>query len=149
MVFVKNNKQEQHDAFSSFEIPLAYLGAVHSFNEPPEFVQPLFKANYLEGSVKPLSSSAAPADGKIKLEFREGGCSLFLKVFLEVWRRCRINESRKQSMQQEQTWQPQQFVQHAALVDVSDPSKIYLSQPSYTPQPDDLFTSGGVNLNKN
>mmetsp|Transcript_15339 Transcript_15339/g.23620 ORF Transcript_15339/g.23620 Transcript_15339/m.23620 type:complete len:153 (+) Transcript_15339:17-475(+) len=68
---------EEGDAFKSFDLPLALM-----FDE--SFEQPIFGANYIKGTCKPLQPDSLPNDVKFKVWFMEGGCGRFLKS----WRFC-------------------------------------------------------------
>ena len=57
---------DQGGSFRAFDIPYANL-----YGE--SFKQPVFGANYWEGSVKPLFNSL-PQDAHFKIWFMEGGC---------------------------------------------------------------------------
>ena len=68
-----NLKNLAKSDFKAFDIPLAL-----TFNE--KFNQPIFGANYLSGTSKPLYGMI-PNDANFKIWFMEGGCMKLLKSF--------------------------------------------------------------------
>ena len=70
----------------AFDIPLALM-----FKE--KFNQPIFGANYLSCSTKPLFNSL-PNDAEVKIWFMEGGCGKFLKLFRHTLGKIRENVGR-------------------------------------------------------
>jgi WW domain-binding protein 2 len=70
----------------AFDIPLALM-----FKE--KFNQPIFGANYLSCSTKPMFNSL-PNDASVKIWFMEGGCGKFLKLFRATVGKIRENTGR-------------------------------------------------------
>jgi hypothetical protein len=70
----------------AFDVPLAL-----TFRE--KFNQPIFGANYLSCTCKPLFNSL-PSDAEVKIWFMEGGCGKFLKCFRYTLGKIRENPSR-------------------------------------------------------
>jgi len=67
--------------FKAFDVPLALM-----FKE--KFNQPIFGANYISCTTKPLFNSL-PNDAECKIWFMEGGCSKFLRAFRETLEKIR------------------------------------------------------------
>jgi len=109
-------------AFHSFEFPLSLLS-----NE--KFNQPIFGANNLTGTVQPLSGSGLPGPADFRLTFKEGGCGTFLHFFLRALRDVRTSRTDLASAASAGLL----HAQSVAMVDPSDPSVIYLSQPADVP----------------
>lgn len=101
-----------------------------------KFEQPIFGANYMRGTVKPMYG-LIPGPAKYKFWFMNGGCSKFLKCYHYVVDKLRA-EMRKQTFNQGYAPQfgsgnfQEQFV---AFADANDPSTLYVSQPPVAPQP--------------
>eukprot|EP00920_Eleutheroschizon_duboscqi_P002130 GHVT01005335.1.p1 GENE.GHVT01005335.1~~GHVT01005335.1.p1 ORF type:complete len:256 (+),score=20.36 GHVT01005335.1:411-1178(+) len=119
VVFVRSGKPDQHRDFTSFELPLFLL-------QDPKFQQPIFGANYMEGTVQPLTSAENSITGnsKWRLTFNKGGCGTFLHVFYRLW-----NEVLRNSAWTPPPDMPVQLSENPAYVDPNDPSVLYLSQP--------------------
>eukprot|EP00931_Biecheleriopsis_adriatica_P076522 TRINITY_DN50216_c0_g1_i1.p2 TRINITY_DN50216_c0_g1~~TRINITY_DN50216_c0_g1_i1.p2 ORF type:complete len:223 (-),score=46.55 TRINITY_DN50216_c0_g1_i1:69-737(-) len=131
IVFVVGEKTCRAD-FKSFAIPLQTM-------RKPKFEQPIFGANYLTGLVRPVAgtetdTSAAPligGDTAFFLTFRSGGCNTFLPLLFQLL-------AEVQAQQQAQGPSIAQAAQEGRLnqvayVDPSDPSVLYLSQPTAVP----------------
>jgi len=140
IVFLKSGKVESHKGFSSFEIPMNLISN-------PDFKQPIFGANYMEGHVNPIITATSPVTGPTKwyLTFNRGGCNTFLRAFFPLLRSA-INATGNVSalgiignLHQGQS---------AAFVDPSDPSIVYVSQPvpstDYQPLPSDAYIMSGA-----
>lgn len=67
------NSNNPKSDFKAFDLPLAL-----TFKE--KFNQPIFGANYLSGTTKPMHNMI-PSDAEFKIWFMEGGCGRFLKCF--------------------------------------------------------------------
>lgn len=147
LVFVAS----QPDAASglvAFSLPLALL------SDSTQFVQPIFRCNHLAGSVK--AEGEGNESHSFKLEFREGGVGTFLPLFLRFLEYLRA--VRRKAETGSAAWSPPvapapassssssaaapppppqpvwpsaapPIEPNAALVDPSDPSKIYLTAP--------------------
>lgn len=123
LVFVATSGSSRAD-FKSFEVPLVTM-------ERPKFQQPIFGANYLEGVAVPedpsLDSPLAAGGAYFSLTFNSGGCGTFLPIFYrllgEIWEQGdstnRIADAAIQGR-----------LNDVAYVDPSDPSVLYLSQPT-------------------
>jgi hypothetical protein len=68
-----NTKNMGKSDLKAFDVPLAL-----TYKE--KFEQPIFGANYLACSTKPLFNSL-PSDAHLKIWFMEGGCGKFLKSY--------------------------------------------------------------------
>ena len=68
ILLINNNKG---DKLKCFELPLHYM-----FGE--SFEQPIFGANYIKGTVKPLMPGMFEGDPTFKMWFMGGGCGRFL-----------------------------------------------------------------------
>ncbi|CAE7505812.1 Wbp2nl [Symbiodinium sp. CCMP2592] len=126
IVFVALDKSCRQD-FRSFAIPLQTL-------RKPKFEQPIFGANYLAGSTRPLpgtenDQTAAPllgGDTVFYLTFRSGGCNTFLQLLFQLLSEVQAQNSQNTIAQAAQEGRLNQV----AYVDPSDPSVLYLSQPT-------------------
>eukprot|EP00439_Symbiodinium_sp_Y106_P028328 s3807_g3.t1 len=100
----------------------------------PKFEQPIFGANYLAGSTRPLpgtenDQTAAPllgGDTVFYLTFRSGGCNTFLQLLFQLLSEVQAQNSQNTIAQAAQEGRLNQV----AYVDPSDPSVLYLSQPT-------------------
>jgi len=123
IVFVASDRACRQD-FKSFEIPLPRLLS-------PKFNQPIFGANYLSGKVQPVDE-AGPCGGGLptwSLTFNSGGCGTFLPLFFQ-----QMAELQEQAEQQSlATAAAEGRLNQVAFVDPSDPSVLYLSQPTAAP----------------
>ena len=91
IVLVKKD-YKQADSFKAFDLPLALMFA-------ESFEQPIFGANYIKGTVKPLNPGSLPSDPKFKMWFMEGGCGKFLKSWRYCLGKLRENSGRQDSYQ--------------------------------------------------
>ncbi len=73
--------------FKAFDCPLAL-----TYKE--KFNQPIFGANYLSCSTKPLFNSL-PSDANLKIWFMEGGCGKFLQCYRYTLKKIRENVGRQ------------------------------------------------------
>jgi len=105
--------------FRAFDVPYANL-----FLE--KFQQPVFGANYWEGTVKPLFNSL-PGDVHFKIWFMEGGCQAFNRVFRNNIHAIRSNKGGDVSSALAADYMSPSFQQNFAFFDPSDPCKIYVT----------------------
>mmetsp|Transcript_46542 Transcript_46542/g.122912 ORF Transcript_46542/g.122912 Transcript_46542/m.122912 type:complete len:220 (-) Transcript_46542:17-676(-) len=129
IIFVAAQKTCRGD-FTSFEIPLITLSR-------PQFNQPIFGANYLSGKARP--EPGAPAGGVMaggsapfSLTFNAGGCGTFLPLFFRQMAELKEQSASAQAVSLAQAAQDGRLDQ-VAYVDPSDPSVLYLSQPTPAP----------------
>ena len=110
---------QKNSAFKAFDLPLAL-----TYNE--SFEQPIFGANYIKGTCKPLLN--LPGDVNFKIWFMEGGCGTFAPAYLKMVYTMRKNRNRgiDQNMQRNIA---NGSYSKTAYVDPNDPSIIYLEQP--------------------
>ena len=107
--------------FQSFEAPLRGI-----INE--RFNQPIFGANYLSGVA---TGSRLPNPAKFSLKFNSGGVGTFLRLFFTMMEKFRDeNEARRRAFFNEVENGKFQQAQKAYF-DPSDPSVVYVSQPSF------------------
>ncbi|OEH77538.1 hypothetical protein cyc_02604 [Cyclospora cayetanensis] len=119
IVFLKQGKVQTHGSFSSCELPLHLV-------QRAQFKQPIFGANYIEGTVHPKQEAESPLQGTStwSLTFNAGGCGTFINIFFRIWRQARNHQQPDDALVQQL-----QFGAAAAFVDPSDPSIVYVSQP--------------------
>lgn len=124
LVFVS----EKSSSMSSFDIPIDLMS--HE-----KFNQPIFGANYISGSVKPLYS-LIPCNAKFKFWFMSGGTGTFLPMFYGI-----TDQIRKRRANGNQGPDPRFVesvasgnIQNVAYVDPNDPSVIFIQQPQ-SPSP--------------
>mmetsp|Transcript_41075 Transcript_41075/g.114160 ORF Transcript_41075/g.114160 Transcript_41075/m.114160 type:complete len:222 (-) Transcript_41075:100-765(-) len=131
LVFVASERSARAD-FKSFEIPLATLRS-------PSFQQPIFGANYLEGGAVPAENAApeaaailGTAPAPFSLTFNCGGCGTFLPLFFKLM--AEVQERQQQAAASGVVQAAQEGrLNQVAYVDPSDPSVLYLSQPTAAP----------------
>ena len=111
-----NNK---NSAFKAFDLPLAL-----TFNEG--FEQPIFGANYIKGTCKPLIN--LPGNVNFKIWFMSGGCGTFAPAYLKMVYSMRMNRNRGIDQQMQRNIESGNFGK-TAYIDPDDPSVIYLQQP--------------------
>ncbi|KAL3142799.1 hypothetical protein ABBQ38_003098 [Trebouxia sp. C0009 RCD-2024] len=116
---------KQADAASglvAFELPLAYV-------RKDKFNQPIFACNNLSGECWPAAPGGGPQGNLpphgFSLYFKEGGVGTFLPLYFSFVGIARDNLHKVQ----QQPSAPQELVA-TAFVDPSDPSRLYLAQPS-------------------
>ncbi|KAK1259482.1 hypothetical protein QJS04_geneDACA021484 [Acorus gramineus] len=122
--------------FVAFDMPLLYI-------RDEKFNQPIFFCNNLSGLVEPVVPEDQPralySTHSFKILFKEGGCGTFIPLFLNL-----IASVRQYSqhfarsapdfapcvdpLQMVQT--PVEEMMRQAYVDPSDPTKIFLQQPT-------------------
>ncbi|KAL4452244.1 hypothetical protein ABPG75_007906 [Micractinium tetrahymenae] len=138
MVFIAD-KPDSSSGLEAFELPLAYIA-------DEDFRQPILFANNLSGRCFPVEGGPGGGEAlQFTLYFKEGGVGTLIPFF---FRSCAYVRSMASQMQQQQqqaaapvggdcpppavgvngATPPQQFLQ-TALVDPSDPTKVYLTQP--------------------
>ncbi len=111
---------KKNSAFKAFDLPLSLIS-----NEG--FAQPIFGANYLHGTCKPLLNSL-PGDINFKIWFMSGGCGTFAPAYLKMVASCRRNKGRG-AEQSAYNFYQNQGQRKTAYIDPNDPSVIYLQQP--------------------
>ncbi|OMJ86965.1 hypothetical protein SteCoe_11438 [Stentor coeruleus] len=119
LVFVN----EKRSNISSFDIPIDLMS--HE-----KFNQPIFGANYISGSVKPLYN-LIPCNAKFKFWFMSGGTGTFLPMFygiVDQIRRRRANGSNGPDPRFVESVASGN-IQNVAYVDPNDPSVIFVLQP--------------------
>ncbi len=108
-----------------------------------KFSQPIFGANYLSVTVLDWTPGA-PVSANVRITFNKGGCSTFLRFFLELMGLVHASRERDAAVAAAQeaahargvllgATLRQQISQ--AYVDPSDPSVVYVSQPTFAAAP--------------
>jgi hypothetical protein len=118
------------DGLQAFDFPLAYI--THD-----KFNQPIFACNNLAGKVWPATGGGGPAGTlpphEYKLYFKEGGVGTLLPLYYRLVSQARLTLQRTGAPAQANAVpsapQAPQSLAATALVDPSDPSKIFLTQP--------------------
>jgi hypothetical protein len=121
------------DGLQAFDLPLAYI--THD-----KFNQPIFGCNHLSGRVWPATEGGGPAGTlpphQYKLYFKEGGVGTLLPLYYRFVGDARVAAQRLSASSPPSSpsapQAPPQALQRlvaTALVDPSDPSKIFLTQP--------------------
>merc|ERR1712217_458648 len=126
IVFLAKAKSCRAD-FKSFEIPLDRFDKF-------KFNQPIFGANYLGGETRLPSSSDGPSplEGgptKVSLTFNSGGCGPFLPLFFQIMTDIQQQADSTETAQAALDGRLYQV----AYVDPSDPSVLFLAQPTVAP----------------
>jgi len=123
MVWLSKNGQ------LGFDVPLANLRG-------ERFNQPIFGANNLEFNVDAIPGEGVNGAARVKLYFKEGGCSAFLPIFFRSLGEMRDAET-EVSQNPLQTAMAQEVVagtfQSSAFMDPSDPTTLYVAQPIAPP----------------
>ncbi len=94
----------------------------------------MFKANYLQGTVAPLADGGLPSPASFKLYFKDGGCGTLLVLFLRALREVRrglIATAASERTLANSVTLGKLAADTSALVDPSDPTVIYVSQPDF------------------
>jgi len=117
-----------NSAFKAFDLPLNLIS-----NEG--FEQPIFGANYLKGSCKPLLNSL-PGIINFKIWLMNGGCGTLAPAYLRMVASCKRNRGR--GAEQSVINSYQNGGKKTAYIDPNDPSVIYLQQPE---------VAGNINYN--
>lgn len=108
---------EKNSAFKAFDLPLSLIS-----NEG--FAQPIFGANYLHGTCKPLLNSL-PGNIDFKIWLMNGGCGTLAPAYLKMVKSCKRNKGRGAEQTVINSYQSGK----KAYIDPNDPSVIYLQQP--------------------
>lgn len=108
---------EKNSAFKAFDLPLSLIS-----NEG--FGQPIFGANYLHGTCKPLLNSL-PGNIDFKIWLMNGGCGTLAPAYLKMVKSCKRNKGRGAEQTVINSYQGGK----KAYIDPNDPSVIYLQQP--------------------
>jgi hypothetical protein len=97
-----------------------------------DFVQPFFGANYLKGTVAPVPGRGLSAPASFKLHFMHGGATTFLRMFFGIMEQYKVADERARLAFLDSAPAVQSFIAtaHAAYVDPSDPSVIFITQPA-------------------
>ena len=109
---------DKNSAFKAFDLPLSLIS-----NE--SFEQPIFGANYLYGTCKPLLNSL-PGDITFKIWLMNGGCGTLAPAYLKMIKSCKRNRGRGAEKSVINSYQGGG---KKAYIDPNDPSVIYLQQP--------------------
>jgi len=130
-------------ALAALDVPLQGLRG------DPDFVQPFFGANYLTVAVAPVpgrglrgDGGAGPAAGATPLRatFARGGCATFLHFFFRLVEQYRVADVRARDAALAALAAPRAadayVAEQTAYFDPSDPSVVFLTQPSWTAAPD-------------
>ena len=115
---------EKKSAFKAFDLPLSLIS-----NE--SFEQPIFGANYLYGTCKPLLNSL-PGNIDFKIWLMNGGCGTLAPAYLKMVKSCKRNKGRGAEQNVINSYQGGK----KAYIDPNDPSVIYLQQPEVVPNLD-------------
>ena len=126
MVFVPNKATPN---ISAVELPLL-------FTSDENVCQPIFGANYLSGKCTPVDAppnSSERIDWRLK--FTNGGMGTMVPLFYSTLEFLRLSS---RHIQENPTEEPLVMLEtpsfvHAALVDPSDPTRVYLTQPQMDP----------------
>ena len=111
---------KNNSAFKAFDLPLSLIS-----NEG--FAQPIFGANYIHGTCKPLLNSL-PGNINFKIWFMTGGCGTFAPAYLKMVSSCKRNRGRGAEQSVINSYQ-NSGNKKTAYIDPNDPSVIYLQQP--------------------
>lgn len=126
IVFVNTSPSRPREldgrSFNSFDIPLAYLS-----NE--NFNQPILGANNLTAMVAPITELGLTGMSTFKISFNEGGCGTFLPIFIALVQNIRQITATRTYNDFVQTVESGSF-RSQAYVDPSDPTVIYVTQPT-------------------
>ena len=94
-IILRNNHGGKNDTLKNFDIP-------HCLTFGDSFEQPIFGANYVKGSCKPLQPGSLPGDPEFKMWFMEGGCGKFLKSWRFLLTKIRKAQKEQQAARQNQ-----------------------------------------------
>ncbi|GJQ14029.1 hypothetical protein GpartN1_g5820.t1 [Galdieria partita] len=123
LVFMDKREGVGQAAMESFEAPLYGI-----WNE--QFHQPILAANNLTCDVQPFDGQPFSGIIRCKLFFYRGGVGVFLPIFFTL-----LSLHRQQSHQREARVNHDIYRQvqerFSAFIDPSDPSHIYVAQPSF------------------
>lgn len=98
-----------------------------------EFKQPIFGANYLECHLNPVPSMGTQGTVEVKLEFRNGGCGLFLKLWFPLMQA--IEPATPGFAWEGFVERVDDYIRYASGSDPSDPTHLYSSQPDVPTAP--------------
>ena len=127
-------------AVAAVDVPLQGLRG------DPDFVQPILGANYLSLAVAPVPGRGLRGDGggrrggvyngtvPVRATFTHGGCATFLHYFWRLVERYRVADvqSREAALAALAAPRDSGSSEASAFFDPSDPSVVYLTQPSWT-----------------
>lgn len=137
IIFIATGKSCRAD-FKSFEIQLASL-------LDQKFNQPILGANYLSGRASPSATGAFTADpasaplggvpAPFSLTFNSGGCGTFVSVFYRLIKEIKVRELETAVTGGQTLGEAAESgnLASVAYVDPSDPSTLYVSQPTPAP----------------
>lgn len=123
------------DSIQAFDLPLVYI-------HEEKFNQPIFFCNNLAGKVHPVipegANRALYAPHFFKIMFKEGGTGTFIPIFMNLIKSVRaaqrvVEESQPSAPPAEPlpaAPAPVDEMMRHAYIDPSDPTKLYLQQPS-------------------
>ena len=111
---------QKSSAFKAFDLPLSLI-------TDEGFAQPIFGANYIHGTCKPLLNSL-PGDIYFKVWLMNGGCGTFAPAYLKMVASCKRNKGRGAELSVVNSYQ-NSGGRKTAYIDPNDPSVIYLQQP--------------------
>jgi len=111
---------KNNSAFKAFDLPLSLIS-------DEGFAQPIFGANYIHGTCKPLLNSL-PGNISFKIWFMTGGCGTFAPAYLKMVSSCKRNRGRGAEQSVINSYQ-NPGNKKKAYIDPNDPSVIYLQQP--------------------
>jgi len=122
IVFVSTDKPDlgQGTRFLAFDFPLTKMSQEN-------FGQPIFGANNLTGVVQPIEGCGLPGPASFKLSFNNGGCGVFLSIFIRSLRELRSGTTNSGLGRLAATGALQ--AETSAFVDPNDPSVVFISQP--------------------
>ncbi|KAI3526339.1 hypothetical protein L1887_05589 [Cichorium endivia] len=119
--------------FTAFDMPLLYM-------HDEKFNQPIFHCNNISGQVEPVVAYDQNREmyptHSFKFLFKRGGCGTFVPLFFTLIKSVRqynqqfqtANATHVDPLRAAQT--PVDEMMHSAYVDPSDPTKIFLQQPT-------------------
>ncbi|WCJ27046.1 hypothetical protein M5689_008821 [Euphorbia peplus] len=130
MIFVANKPVGN---FTAFDMPLLYIHG-------EKFNQPIFFCNNISGLVEPVvpenENRALYSTHSFKILFKEGGCGTFIPLFFNLISSVRqynqqtTSEMRDRIDPLQASQAPVDEMMRHAYVDPSDPTKIFLQQPT-------------------
>lgn len=136
-------------SLAAFDLPFTFISG-------EKFNQPIFGANYLSGIVAPVPGMGLPQPGKFRLTFNNGGVGTFLRFFFIMMDQARRAASASSgSAAAAPVWDPTPpdvaeavrsgaFArEQQAYVDPTDPTTLFIAQPSGTVVGDVPYMAGG------
>ena len=135
-------------------VRLCFVGRGLAFDLPLQsvsreaFRQPIFGANYLEGTCAPVPGRGLVNAVSFRLTFPAGGCGTFLRVFFQLMEQHRLAQelaarAQAQALAAPAPAAPSFFAperasawvaEQQAFVDPTDPSTLFLAQPVFPPR---------------